>query len=82
MKWKVLISAPYIQKEIDKLSYIFEENNIDIDLPSVKERLSEAELISIIEKYDGIICGDDSFTKKGFTESKEIEGNCKMGYRN
>jgi len=79
MKWKVLISAPYMQKEIGKLLHIFEENNIDIDLPPVKERLSEAELVPIIEKYDGIICGDDSFTKKVLQKAKKLKVIVKWG---
>jgi len=45
----------------------------------VKERLSEAELIPIIEKYDGIICGDDSFTKKVLEKAKKLKVIVKWG---
>ena len=79
MKWKVLISAPYMQKEIDKLSHIFEEDNIDIDLPPVKEKLSEAELLPIIGKYDGTICGDDDFTEKVLRKAKKLKVIVKWG---
>ena len=79
MKWKVLISAPYMHMEIDKLSHIFEENDIDIDLLPVKERLSETDLLPIIEKYDGIICGDDSFTKKVLQKAKKLKVIVKWG---
>jgi len=65
--------------EIDKLSHIFEENDIDIDLLPVKERLSETDLLPIIEKYDGIICGDDSFTKKVLQKAKKLKVIVKWG---
>ncbi|GAH75542.1 unnamed protein product, partial [marine sediment metagenome] len=48
-------------------------------LPPVKERLSEAELVPIIEKYDGIICGDDSFTKKVLQKAKKLKVIVKWG---
>ncbi len=79
MKWKVLISAPYMQKEIHRLSHIFEENDIDIDLPPVKERLSEVELLPIVEKYDGIICGDDDFTEMVLQKAKKLKVIVKWG---
>ncbi|MBL4886939.1 MAG: hypothetical protein JKZ03_00390 [Flavobacteriaceae bacterium] len=46
-KYRVLISAPYMQTEINKLRPVFKERNISIDLPKVHERLSEKELIDI-----------------------------------
>ena len=79
MKWKVLISAPYMHMEIDKLSHIFEENDIYIDLLPVKERLSETELLPIIGKYDGIICGNDDFTEKVLQKAKKLRVIVKWG---
>jgi len=44
MKHKVLISAPYLQPSIDRFRPIFDENDIEILLPPVNERLEESEL--------------------------------------
>ena len=64
MRWKVLVTAPYMQPEIDNFRDTLRENNIDIIVPPVKERLEESELLPWIKDIDGVICGDDEFTKK------------------
>jgi D-3-phosphoglycerate dehydrogenase len=63
MSFKVLISAPYMQQVIDRFRSVFEENDIEIFIPPVKERLSEEELMGLMSDIDGVICGDDKFTK-------------------
>ena len=63
MKWKVMVSAPYMQLEIDKFRDWFKAHDIDIDVPAVKERMEEADLLPVIGRYDGVICGDDRFTE-------------------
>ena len=71
MRWRVLISCPHLQKTIDKYRDIFRENDIDIDLPSVTQALSESDLIKIIENYDGIIAGDDEITAEVLKKAKK-----------
>lgn len=78
-KYNVLISAPYMQIDIKMLERIFRENNIIIDLPKVNEKLSEEELLKIIGKYDGVICGDDVFTKKVLDKAKNLKVIVKWG---
>lgn len=78
-KYKVLISAPYMQMDIKTLEPIFRENNIIIDLPKINERLSEEELLKIIDMYDGVICGDDVFTKKVLDKAKNLRVIVKWG---
>ena len=60
---KVLITAPYMLREREKVEKIFSGFSLDLYWAEVKERLEEDELLSIIGKYDGIICGDDRITK-------------------
>jgi len=79
MKYKVLVSAPYMQKDIDNLRPIFAKNNIIVDLPKVKERLSEDDLLAVISNYDGVICGDDAFTAKVFDKANKLKVIAKWG---
>lgn len=79
MKWKVLVTAPYMQKEIDRFQEFFKENEIEIDVPLVEERMEESQLIEIIEKYHGVISGDDRFTEKVFEKAKNLKVISKWG---
>ena len=60
---KVLITAPYMLREREKVEKLFSGFSLDLDWAEVRERLEEDELLSIIGKYDGIICGDDRITQ-------------------
>ena len=63
-RYKVLISAPYMQPVIERFRPIFEQANVEIVLPEVHERLEEAELLQLMSDIDGVIAGDDRFTAK------------------
>ena len=60
---KVLITAPYMLRERAKVEKLFSGLSLDLDWADVKERLEEDDLLPIIGKYDGIICGDDRITQ-------------------
>jgi D-3-phosphoglycerate dehydrogenase / 2-oxoglutarate reductase len=79
MAWKILISAPYFQPVVEEFRHIFEENDIEIEVPSVNERLSEAELLAIIEDIDGVISGDDQFTEEVLKKGKKLKVISKWG---
>ncbi len=64
MTWRVLISAPYMQPVVDEFRATFAENDIEVTVPTVRERLSEEELLGLMGGIDGVICGDDRFTEK------------------
>jgi len=76
---KVLVSAPYVQKEIDKFRDLFIKHNIDISLPEVREKLSENELLEIISNFDGAVCGDDAFTRRVMLSAKKLKVISKWG---
>jgi len=78
-KWKVLISAPYVQEDIERLRPILESKGFDMTLPKVNERLSEDELLEIIEPFEGVIAGDDKFTEKVFAKAKNLIAVSKWG---
>lgn len=79
MKWKVMVSAPYMRLEIDKFREWFAEHDIEIGLPDVKERLEESDLLPIIGEYDGVVCGDDRFTESVYKAAKKLKVISKWG---
>lgn len=79
MSWKVLVSAPYMQPVIERFKPVFKENNIEIIIPPVNEHLSEAELIDWINDIDGVICGDDRFTKNVLHSAPQLKVISKWG---
>jgi len=78
-KFKVLISAHYLQRDIDLFRQDLLKHNIDFDMPDIKERLSEEQLLEIIGDYDGVICGDDYFTAKVLDRAKRLKVIVKWG---
>jgi D-3-phosphoglycerate dehydrogenase len=60
----VLVSAPYILPVIDRFRPLFEQNNVELILADVEERLSEAQLLDYAGQFDGLICGDDRLTAR------------------
>lgn len=79
MKWKVLVSSPYMQSVIDRFRTVFRENSIEIVMAPVKERLSEHELMSWIGDIDGVIAGDDFFTDAVLQAASRLKVISKWG---
>ncbi|MBA7657284.1 hypothetical protein ES703_65219 [subsurface metagenome] len=80
MKWRVLITCPYVQQTIDAHRELFAERGIEIELPHLVQQLNESELLEIIDHFDGVIAGDDEFTarvlEKGMRLKVIAKGNC------
>lgn len=79
MKWKVLVSAPYMQPEIGRFRAMFAEHGIDVLVPPVKERLEEEELLEWIGDIDGVICGDDHITERVLKAAPKLKVISKWG---
>ena len=79
MRWRVLVSAPYIQPVIDRFRSVFEENDVELVIPPVRERLSEDELLQWIGDVDGAICGDDQFTERVLLADPNLKVISKWG---
>jgi D-3-phosphoglycerate dehydrogenase len=62
MKWRVLISAPYMLPSLDEFRPRLEADGVEIVTTRVNEQLSEEELLPLVGAIDGVICGDDRFT--------------------
>jgi D-3-phosphoglycerate dehydrogenase len=60
----VLISAPYMLPEMKRFRPVLEAFDLDLITPAVNERLSEEEILVHAGAFDGVICGDDRFTRR------------------
>lgn len=78
-KWKVLVTAPYFQSVYDRYKDRMERMGLEVILPEVRERLSEQELIPLMDGVHGVISGDDQFTEKALINSPELRVISKWG---
>ena len=81
IKYKILISAIPLVPIFKKYKKFFDTKKYSIDLKKTDQYLNETQLLKIIDKYHGVICGDDEFSKR-VNESIKFKSNIKMGYRN
>jgi phosphoglycerate dehydrogenase-like enzyme len=79
MSKKVLITAPYMHREKEKVLKMLEDYSFEVDWVSVEERLEEDELLPFIFKYDGILCGDDRITEAVIDSAKNLKAIVKWG---
>ena len=79
MKHRVLITAPYMHREKEKITKMLKGFSFDVDWIPVGERLEEADLLPVIEKYDGILCGDDRITSKVIDKAVNLKAIVKWG---
>lgn len=79
MKNRVLISAPYMLRERKKIENMLRDYTFSVDWIPVEERLEEEDLLPIIEKYEGILCGDDRITEKVIDKAKKLKAIVKWG---
>ena len=78
-EWNVLISAPYLLPVIGQYRSFLEQNGVNIITVPVNERLDEAELLKIIDQVEGVICGDDHFTRRVIESSPHLKVISKWG---
>ncbi len=76
---RIMVSAPYMQREWDKVAPWFDDAGLDPFLPTVDERMSEDELLAVIGDVDGTICGDDRFTPKVIDAATRLKVIVKWG---
>jgi len=60
---RVLFSAPYMIPCLDRFRPVFDAAGIELIVARVEERLSEAGLMGHAGQVDGVICGDDCFSR-------------------
>jgi len=79
MTWRVLISAPRFLSVVEEFRSRLEAADIEIVTVPVRQRLSEAELVAVMETIDGAICGDDEFTEKVLRAAPRLKVISKWG---
>ncbi|MCX8042511.1 MAG: dihydrofolate reductase, partial [Desulfobacterota bacterium] len=77
--YRVLISAPYLQRDFEAYRGEFVARGIVPFLPRVVERLEEPDLLAVIADYDGIICGDDRITARVIDAAVRLKVIVKWG---
>jgi len=60
----ILVSAPYLLPELDRLLPVLKAFDLNVIVPEVHERLSEEEILAYAGEFDGTICGDDRYTRR------------------
>jgi len=79
MVYKVLVTCPHLQKTIHRYRDKLAEKGIELEVPPVVQQLSEAELLEIIDRFDGVIAGDDPFTAQVLEKGKRLKIVAKWG---
>lgn len=77
--YHVLISCPLIVDSMDEYSKRLEEHGIEYDIIDVDQQLTEAELLEVIDRYDGVLAGDDEFTRRVFASANRLRVIAKWG---
>jgi D-3-phosphoglycerate dehydrogenase / 2-oxoglutarate reductase len=78
-RWKVLISAPYMQPIIERFRAELEARGVELFVPPVMERFEEADLLNFMADVDGAITGDDRFTRRVLEASPKLKVISKWG---
>ena len=79
MSYKVLISCPHLQKTIHLYRDRLAAKGIELEVPEMVQQLTEEELLEIVDRFDGIIAGDDHFTGKVLEKAKKLKILAKWG---
>jgi D-3-phosphoglycerate dehydrogenase len=79
VKWRVLVTAPYLQPVLSRYQSLFDKEGIELIVPTVHERLEEGELLPLVSDIDGAICGDDQFTSNVLFTAKRLKVISKWG---
>ena len=76
---RVLIACRQMQVEFPTYEAEFERLGIEAVLPAVRQQLTEDELLAIIGDCDGVIAGDDHFTRAVLAEGRRLQIVSKWG---
>lgn len=79
MTWRVLVSSPQIRPSIDRYRDLLAREGIEIEITNANQMLSEAELLEIIEEFDGVIASDDEFTERVLRSAPRLKVVSKWG---
>lgn len=76
----VLISCVHVFDRLHLIEPLFERHGITFDIAEVHgQQLTEPELLEIIDRYDGVLAGDDEFTAAVIAEASRLRTIAKWG---
>jgi len=76
---RVLISAPYLVPVIEDFRPRLEAAGVELIVAPVRERLSEAELLPLVQTVEGMICGDDQINETVLANAPRLKVISKWG---
>jgi len=76
---RILISAPYFVPVVEDYRARLEAEGMELVIADVRERLSEQELVPLISRIHGSICGDDEFTERVLHAAPHLKVISKWG---
>jgi D-3-phosphoglycerate dehydrogenase len=79
MKYRVLVSAPYMQPVLDRFREEFTQRGVELVVPRVQERLEEGDLLPLVSDVHGVICGDDRFSERVLASAPRLRVIAKWG---
>jgi D-3-phosphoglycerate dehydrogenase len=79
MRWRVLVSAPYMLPALEEFRPRLEREGVEVFAADVRERLCEEELLPLVAEIDGAICGDDQFTERVLRAAPRLKVISKWG---
>lgn len=77
--FNLLITWRLLAETIDKYKKVLKNNNINYKILTKPQYLIEKDLLKVINKFDGIICGDDEITDKVIDKAKNLKIISKWG---
>lgn len=77
--YRVLVSCPLILDDMDEYADKFDAYDIDYDVADVDQQLSEDELLEVIDRYDGILAGDDELSRTVISSAERLKVISKWG---
>ena len=60
----VLLTAPYMTPFVEKFRPVFNHYHLKLIVPEVEERMEEEDILAFSGQFDGVICGDDYYTRQ------------------
>ncbi len=78
-RFRILVSAPYLQRALAEYRPELEARGFELVVPTVRERLSEEELLPLVTGVDGIIAGDDQVTERVLARADRLKVVVKWG---